>query len=328
MYDSFREFLEGKERIAIIQAENPDGDSLGSALALEGILAGKDVSLYCPVQIPSYMRYFDGWGRVSTEFDFRADGYIIVDTASNILLSKLLDDEAVRRKLYDAPVFVLDHHESEDDLEFSHTGLIQELPACCSLIFRVAKELEMLNNSDEKVYEYLYYGILSDTLGLTTATTTATTFAEVGELVERGELEVDKLEEKRRQFSKKSERIFKYKADLINHTEFFLDGKLAAIHIPWEEIHEFSNEYNPNALIMEELRMVAGVEVALAVKTYPDGRVTGKIRTTEPIAREIAEFYGGGGHPYAAGFRTYDMSYEEVVREVIEVVEKVGRDRS
>lgn len=324
MYESFREFLDGKTKVAIIQAENPDGDSLGSALALEGIL-DCEVSLYCPVQIPSYLRYFDGWGRISAEFDFLADGYIIVDTASNILLSKLLDDDLIRRKLYDAPVFILDHHESEDDLEFPHTGLIQELPACCSLIYRVADELKMLDKVDKKVYEYLYYGILSDTLGLTTATTSAKTFSEVGELVERGELEVDKLEEKRRQFSKKSERIFKYKADLINHTEFFLDGKLAAIHIPWEEIHEFSNEYNPNALIMEELRMVAGVEVALAVKTYPDGRVTGKIRTTEPIAQEIAEFYGGGGHPYAAGFRTYDISYEEVVREVIGVVEKVGR---
>ncbi|MDO5480964.1 MAG: DHH family phosphoesterase [Candidatus Saccharibacteria bacterium] len=325
MYDSFREFLEGKKKIAIIQAENPDGDSLGSALALEGILADYEVSLYCPVQIPTYMRYFDGWGRVTAEFDFLADGYIIVDTASNILLSKLLEDSAIRKRLYNAPVFVLDHHESEDDLEFSHMGLIQELPACCSLILRIAKELEMLEKADKSVYEYLYYGILSDTLGLTTATTGAKTFMEIGELVERGELEVDKLEEKRRQFSKKSERIFKYKADLIQHTEFFLDGKLAAIHIPWEEIHEFSNEYNPNALIMEELRMVAGVEVALAVKTYPDGRVTGKIRTTEPIAQEIAEFYGGGGHPYAAGFRTYDVEYEEVVREVIEVIDKLGK---
>ena len=44
--------------IVVIQAENPDGDSLGSALALEEILGDqkKGVLLYCPVEIPKYLR--------------------------------------------------------------------------------------------------------------------------------------------------------------------------------------------------------------------------------------------------------------------------------
>ena len=116
MYDSFTEFLKGKDRICIIQAENPDGDSLGSAIALDYILQDKEVSLYCPVDIPKYLRYFTDWARVTNEFDYKADGYIIVDTAAEVLLSKLLDDAAIRNRLYSAPVFVIDHHETEDDL--------------------------------------------------------------------------------------------------------------------------------------------------------------------------------------------------------------------
>ena len=94
------------------------------------------------------------------------------------------------------------------------------------------------------------------------------------------------------------------------------------MHIPWDDIKEYSDEYNPNVLILEEMRMVEGVRVAVAVKTYPDGKVTGKIRCSSdlPIAERIAGYFGGGGHPYAAGFRTYDMTYEDVLKELVKVV--------
>ena len=90
MYQKFTDFVGNKNTICIIQAENPDGDSLGSAIALEYLLKDKEICLYCPVDIPKYLRYFEGWSRVSNEFTFNADGYIIVDTAAEILLSKLI----------------------------------------------------------------------------------------------------------------------------------------------------------------------------------------------------------------------------------------------
>ena len=118
---------------------------------------------------------------------------------------------------------------------------------------------------------------------------------------------------------KKSPRILDFKADLIHRIEYSLDGALATVHIPWEDIAEYSQEYNPNVLILEEMRLVEGVKVAVAIKTYPDGKVTGKIRcdSSAPVADKIAGYFGGGGHPMAAGFRTYDTSYDEVVRELV-----------
>ena len=331
MYNSFTDFIKDKKRLSVIQAENPDGDSLGSALALDYLLKDHDVSLYCPVDIPKYLRYFDDWSRVSNEFDFDADGYIIVDTAAEILLSKLLNVPGIRNRLMSSPVFVLDHHETEDDLSFAHQGLIQTLPACCSLIYKIAKEQNLLDSptdvSQQKACEYLYYGILSDTLGLVSASVDADTFAVVSDLVSCG-LSVAELDEKRREFAKKSPRILDYKADLIKRIEYFLDGTLATVHIPWEDIQKYSDEYNPNVLILEELRMVEGVEISVAIKTYPDGKVTGKLRSTVPICDKIAEYFGGGGHPYAAGFRTYDLSYEDTVRELITAITKVKENET
>lgn len=143
MYTKFSDFLEGKQKLCIIQAENPDGDSLGSAVALDYLLGDKEISLYCPVDIPQYLHYFGDWSRVSNEFDYRADGYIIVDTAAEVLLSKLLEDTAIRNRLYSAPVFVIDHHETEDDLNFPHEAIIEVLPSCTQVIYRIAKELKL-----------------------------------------------------------------------------------------------------------------------------------------------------------------------------------------
>ena len=319
-------FLEGKQSICVIQAENPDGDSLGSAIALDYLFNDKDVSLYCPVDIPKYLHYFEDWSRVSSEFDFRADGYIIVDTAAEVLLSKLLDDSAIRNRLYSAPVLVIDHHETEDDLQFTHEAIIEPRPSCTELIFRIAKESGIEIN--KKSAEAIFQGLLSDTLGLTSSAVTAETFEVAAELTKLG-AEIATLEDRRRDFMKKSPRILDYKADLIKRIEYSLDGALATVHIPWDDIREYSNEYNPNVLILEEMRLVEGVQIAVAIKTYPDGKVTGKIRASHdtPIAEKIAGYFGGGGHPYAAGFRTYDTSYEDVVSELIRIIPELSNDK-
>ncbi len=319
MYTKFSDFLQNKERICVIQAENPDGDSLGSAISLDYLLSDKEVSLYCPVDIPKYLHYFNDWSRVTCEFDFKADGYIIVDTAAEVLLSKLLDDTAIRNRLYSAPVFVIDHHETDDDLTFPHESIIEVRPACTEIIYRIAKDLNI--NINQEAAEAIFQGILSDTLGLTSSSVEAETFEVAAELTRLG-ANISELEDRRREFMKKSQRILDYKADLIKRIDYSLDGELATVHIPWDDIREYSDEYNPNVLILEEMRLVEGVKVAVAIKTYPDGKVTGKIRTASdaPIAEKVAGYFGGGGHPQAAGFRTYDTTYDEVVRELVKIL--------
>ena len=319
MYNDFSDFIKDKQHICVIQAENPDGDSLGSALALEEALTDKEVSLYCPVDIPKYMRYFEGWSRVENEFPYKADAIIIVDTASSVLLSKLLDDGAIRNCLYSMPVLVIDHHETAPDLDFSYTSIIEPCSSCCSLLYKIFKDQKISINA--QCAENLLYGIMSDTLGLVSQSTTSDDYRASAELIDLGAKVAD-MEDRRREFMKKSARILDYKADLIKRIEYHLDGRLATVLIPFEDIQEYSDEYNPNVLILEELRLVEGVEVAVAIKTYPDGKLTGKIRSNQPVAEQLAGYFGGGGHPYAAGFRIYE-SYEETLPELISATMKL-----
>ena len=78
-------------------------------------------------------------------------------------------------------------------------------------------------------------------------------------------------------------------------------------------------------LVIDEMRLVEGVEVCVAIKTYPDGKLTGTIRTNTPVASEIAGFFGGGGHQYAAGFRVYE-DYDTIIRELLNCVDKITQN--
>lgn len=324
MYDTAKQLIEQASSIVVIQAENPDGDSLGSALALEEILGdlGKEVTLYCPIDIPRYMHYINGWDRVVSDFDTKADLAIIVDTAADVLLSKVLEAPGARHFLESRPVLVIDHHTTESNLSFEHTILSQEAVATSQVVYGLAKDADWTINP--QAAENMLIALMSDSLGLTTQNVTAETFHVAGELVALGASNAE-IEERRREFMKKSPEILAYKGKLIERVEYLLDGKLAIVHVPFEEIEAYSDQYNPGALIGDELRLVEGVEICVVVKTYPDGKLTGRIRASSPIAEAVAGYFGGGGHKYASGFRIYE-DYEKVLPELIEATDKALQD--
>lgn len=322
MNDKIKQLVESALDVVVVQAENPDGDSIGSALALEEILGdmGKNVSLHCSVEIPKYLRYISGWDRISHDFNTKADLAIIVDTASKVLLSKTLDIPGVQNFFENNPVIVIDHHISvEPDLPFSFESAINDSPAAAVEVYKISKDFNWsINNS---AAESLFIAIQSDTLGLNTENVSADLFRICGDLVDAG-ANPAKIEASRRELMKKSPEILEYKGRLFERIEYHLDGKLALIHIPWEEIEEYSDKYNPTMLVLDEMRLVIGVEVAIGIKTYPDEKLTGKLRSNIPVSDEIAGFFGGGGHSYASGFRIYEK-YDDFLPELIGAVEKV-----
>lgn len=320
-FEIAKNLFEKAQKITVIQAENPDGDSLGSALALEEILGdlGKEVNLFCPVDIPKYLRYFSGWDRVSDNL-WPSDLFVIVDTASQVLISKIWDNPLYRNLLQKSPVLVIDHHtDATPDIEMEHEIILSEKPSCAEVIFEMSQELELEINP--QAAEHLMGAILSDTLGFSTQNVQPRTFEIAGELSKIG-ASTSKIEDARRELAKKAPEILTYKGELIKRIEYYLDGKLAVIHIPWEEIKKYSDKYNPSALVIDEMKLVEGVEACVAIKTYPDGKLTGKVRTNAPIAADIAGFFGGGGHAYAAGFRTYE-NYEWILRDLISATERI-----
>lgn len=320
-YSTATQLINDAEHIVIIQAENPDGDSLGSALALEEILSdlGKEVSLYCPVETPKYLRYINGWDRVETELGTKADLAIIVDTTADVLLSKVLETPGARHFLESHPVLVIDHHESESTLSFDHTLLSYPAIASSHVIYDLANEAGWEINP--QAAENLMIALMSDSLGLTTPNVTPDSFFVAGKLTELGASNA-KIEERRREYMKKAPEILSYKAELIQRIDYHLSGRLAVVHVPFDEIEQYSDKYNPGALIGDELRLVEGVDISCVIKTYPDGKLTARLRSNIPVAEQIAGFFGGGGHQYAAGFRIYE-SLDAALPELVQATSDI-----
>lgn len=315
------ELVTDAQHILIVQADNPDADSLGSALALEHILGdlGKDITLYCGVTIPTYLRYVPGWDRVVDEIPHSFDVSIIVDASTYTLFDQLEKTgswSAVKRK----PCIVLDHHATvEKPLDFAAAQIIDGHAASTGeIIFTLSNDRGW--NLSTEAAEHLMTSILGDTQGLMNDLTHASTYRVMADLTDLG-ANRPKLEEQRREYSKMAPVIYEYKGRLLQRTEFVSDGRIATVTIPQDEINEYSPLYNPAPLVQFDMLQVQGVRLSIVFKTYDDSHVTAAIRANNgtPIAGKLAEHMGGGGHDYASGFKIEGKRpFNEVKSECIE----------
>lgn len=321
-----KEIIDGAKRIVIVQADNPDADSLGSALALEHILGSqnKDVWLYCAVDMPSYLHYMAGWDRVHKDLPSSFDCSIVVDASTLTLLEKL-EQSSQFGWFKSKPIIVLDHHTVvERPIEFSTITICDPSVASTGeLIYTLAQEISWPVGSLAGMH--IMSSVLGDTQGLTNSLAKPSTYRLMAELIELG---VDRpaLEEARRMASKMPESIYKYKGRLIERTELHIGGALATVTIPHEEIVEFSPLYNPAALVQFDMLQIEGVRLAIVFKTYQDGKITGALRSNivAPIAGRLAEYMGGGGHPFASGFKQTDgKPFNETKSECIRYAEEL-----
>ncbi len=324
--DQIRELVQAAQKIVIVQADNPDADSLGSALALEHILGdlGKEPLLYCGVDMPGYLRYMPGWDRVNRDLPRRFDASIIVDASTTTLLEKL-SDSGQQAWLAAKPCAVLDHHATvEKAIPFANVMINDpERASTGELIYLLAKKLDW--PLPLAAQEMLMSSILGDTQGLTNQLTSAGTYRIMAAFVENG---VDRpaLEEKRREYAKMPVAIYRYKAELIRRTEFTAEGRIVWVSIPQSEINQYSPLYNPAPLVQGDMLQTTGVAVAIVLKRYDDGKVTAAIRSnpSAPIAGALAEHMGGGGHAFASGFKvTGGRSFEEVKADCLEYATKL-----
>lgn len=301
-----KDTVEEAQLIVIIQADNPDGDSLASSLALEAIFSemGKEVTLFCGVDIPGYLRYLSGWDRVVNQLPNEFELSIIVDTSSLLLLESLQNTGQINW-LKSKQSIVIDHHKTEATIDFAKIYNDPKAASCTEVIYELAMQNKW--QVPEDAAEFIAVGILSDSLGMISESTTSRTIGIIAELVNSG-VSLAKLDNARKMFQKKQPELLKYKGRLLERIAYTSDCSIAHVTIPWDEIEKYSPLYNPPMLVMDEMRQIENVKVAIAFKTYPDGRITGKIRANYGfgIADKLAEHFGGGGHIYASGFRITD----------------------
>ncbi len=318
--EKIAKIIDQSSKIVVIQADNPDADSLASSLALEAILgeAGKEVVMYCGVDLPSYLAYFPGADRVVNELPNNFDAGVIVDTSSESLLEQL-SIKGYKGWLAAKPVIILDHHATDATIDYAQVICNHPAVATAEVIYELASQLGW--KIDLPASELLAMGIMSDSLGLTSEATSARSIHIIAELVEAG-VSLAALESARRETMRREPELIHYKGELLKRVEFSADDRIATVVIPWEEIEKYSPLYNPPMLVIDDMRLAKNTDVAICFKVYKDGKITGKIRCNygKGIGDKLAEHFGGGGHPYASGFKLQDgRPLDEVKTETIKV---------
>jgi phosphoesterase RecJ-like protein len=329
--ESFKDYLSSAKHVLVIQAENPDGDSVASSLALESLIdenwPDTKVTMFCNLTVPAHLRYLNGHDRVVQDFPKDFDLAILVDCAEEVLLEKTLripDSDRLKK----VPVLILDHHQDKINLPFETINLIDENAVSSgAVIYNLAKKNGL--KIGQETATFILASILSDTLGLSLDFVRADDFRVVAELTELG-ASVAKIETGRRELNKRPQFITQYKAELLGRVEYLLDGRLAYVHIPWEDIQQYSGIYNPPILVFEDMRLTEGVEVVMAVKSYKNGKMTAKIRTNPgyEVAGAVAAKFNCGGHPGSAGCKVEPgmYSYEEFKSELVKATNECLED--
>ena len=331
-YGEVNKLVEEAKHIVVLQADNPDGDSLGSALALEAIFSemGKKVTLACAVDIAQHLRFMSGWDRVQKDIPKDADLFIAVDVSTETLFEHY-ENNGQMAWAKTKPFVVLDHHTETDGLSYATLSIIEPVVATSELLYKIAQELDWPLPVD--ACEMMAMSIMSDSLGLTTDATTPTSFRVMADLVEKG-VNLAKLDQARRELMRKEPILIPYKGKLLERVEFDSSGRIASVVITWAEIERYSPLYNPSMLVIDDMRLVVGVDIAIAYKVYADGKITAKIRCNfgRAIGSDLASAFGGGGHPYASGFkitngRKLDDVHADVIKKANELLDLLSGDQ-
>jgi phosphoesterase RecJ-like protein len=210
--------LESAKRVVVMQADNPDGDSLSSALALETLLGqmGKDVVLYCSIDVPNHLRYLEGWDRVQKDFPSQYDVVFVVDCGYWKLFNNFLKNYGQGRLPKDK-LIIINEHKPEQDMDCAIS--IQDTEAVSSghIIFELFAAMGQA--IDKTAATFIASSIMADTLGFTSEVVVdkPRVFEVMAELVRSG-LNLGELQDKRFEQMKISAEMLKYRGELITQT--------------------------------------------------------------------------------------------------------------
>lgn len=330
-YEPALNLVASNQKFLIVQAGNPDGDSLASALAFEQILGqmGKDCQLYCNIDVPTNLKYIPGWDRVTAEIDTNFDAAIVVDASTPALLNALRSEHGDVFK--DKPLMVVDHHQTEDSLECDVAIIDPKAISTGQLIYNLAQNCKW--PIDTTTGELIAIGILSDSLGLTSQGLdhNPEPIHILGQLVDIGVSLAD-INSRRLDSLKISLAIMQLKTALAQNVQTHYNGQIVSLDVDQATNKDFAGNYNPT-VILDEYRYVEGVEIGLGFKTYGNlgqiNKITVRIRCygQKTIARDLAEAFGGGGHIYASGAKwegsNLDFSHikQQVIDKAIQLLE-------
>jgi phosphoesterase RecJ-like protein len=274
---------------------DPDGDSIGSALAIHSVLKrlGKSVKVILEDKVPAAFAFLDGSSEVVTSRTEPADVAIVVDAAA-------LDRTGwVEEQVRGCRVIInIDHHGSNDG--FGHHNLVlKHAGACGEIVYRLLEEMKIGLTAGEA--EALYVAILSDTGCFRFPNTTSDTHKIAAHLLDLGARPYHTASEI---FWKRSPAALMLLGGALSTIEVTNDGMIASMEVTGRMFEETGADQRDTEGFANYPRSIRDVQIGILFREIEPGLFRVSLRASEGYAVDgVAKAFGGGGHPTAAGFR-------------------------
>lgn len=304
--------LRTAEKLLLVTHENPDGDALGSLVAMHGVLQqlGKDSLMFIAADeypLPYEYRFFDLRGVVTVPPEDVADRLVVFLDCGNIDRNPAVLDHGAPLRIVN-----VDHH--HDNTRFGEIDHVVDAASCTAeIVWDLMRGLGV--EATAEIADALYVGLVTDTGKFMYENTGTRAHVMAAELIAAG---VDVHSIYRRLYEGVPFAKLKLMARALDHVERYDSEGLTLARIRVADYQETGAEESYSEGIVDHLRAVAGTKVAALVKELTDPAKAGLAKVSLRAADEsidvsaIARAGGGGGHRMAAGFTTA-LTEEELV---------------
>lgn len=301
------EAIRDAEQVFFIAHVNPDGDAVGSVVAMAMGVAqlGKHAHAVLLDPVPASFAYLDAHQLIENQLpENPIPGALLValDLAD---ASRTGYKETVMKWSQTAQVALIDHHQSGDletlvgdkKLHTIHTS------SCCELCYSVLLALEA--RLTPPIATALLTGMYTDTGGFQFSSTSPTTLQIGSELMKRGAKLQTIVHHLTNQKSVESLKLLGVAMERMIVTHH---GLVAISYVTYKDLEEFAATADDTNGIIGQLTVVPGVKVTILLKELAEGNIQGSLRSTEGAGQKpvsvanLAKLLGGGGHTRASGF--------------------------
>lgn len=293
--DQLVELIKGEQRFLIVSHTSPDGDAIGSTLALALLLReqGKEVVAYNRDPIPYNFQFLPGSETWSTDIaeDAEFDVTVMLDCAEPSRIGEEFPAQG-----WGTRVVVIDHHKTWDQ-EFAEL-YIRDVNAAATgeLLYRLVSRFGVISRD---IAKNLYCCLMTDTGSFRYSNTSRTAFRIAGELVELG---VDPWEMTSHIYESQPRERLDLLCQVLGTLSLSACGRLAFLRVERSMLEGLNGEGDLTDGFINYARSIQGVEVATQLKEADEGRWRVSFRSRGLVdVSALAERFGGGGHFNAAG---------------------------
>lgn len=314
-YDRLLDRLREGSRIMIASHYNPDGDAIGSTIALGLVLErlGKRVVMYNRDAVPSNLSFLQASDRFVRKIDPEDtfDMAVMVDSASR----KRISDEFAAFKGF-REMACIDHH-IHDEPEAAVCLIDEEAASTGEVVVRLMERAGI--EADADIAQCVYTTLVVDTGFFKYSNTNAAVFRLASRMVELGARpwEVAKNIEESYPASR-----WMLLSRVLATLEFRLGGKYASMEVTQKMLVKSDATIDQTDEFASYPRSIEGVEVAALFRENEDGSIKVSLRSKDRVdVAAIARGFGGGGHLHASGFKLAD-GMKAAKKRVLDTVEK------